>query len=191
MYLAFGLLAIAGGFWFYQKARATQTANASVALLDAEEALNAGNLALAQSDLEKLNKRYEGTPASRQGLLLLAQVQYRQGHFEAGMATLQTLINSRDKYVVPGAYNMIGAGQEEQGKPVDAAASYGKAAQVAIYPADRDNYLANAARALTVAGKYDEARQIWTKLSTDESSPVVGEARVRLGELEAKSASKS
>ena len=46
--------------------------------------------------------------------------------------------------------------------------------------------MANAARAYTTAGKLDDAKKIWSALAKDDQSPAAAEARVRLGELEAK-----
>jgi predicted negative regulator of RcsB-dependent stress response len=191
MYVALAVLAVAGGIWFYQKSKATQASNASVALAEAQQSVEAGNLPLAQTSLEKLVGRYEGTPAARQASLLLADVQYQQGHYDQGIATLRKLIATGDKYSIPGAYNLIGAGLEQEGKPADAAVEYQKAANASVTSSDKDSYLANAARALTVAGKNQEARAIWTKLAGDDASPYATEAKVRLGELEVRSASKS
>jgi hypothetical protein len=39
---------------------------------------------------------------------------------------------------------------------------------------------------LLAAGKTADAKAIWVKLSSDPSAPGAAEARVRLGELEAK-----
>ena len=54
----------------------------------------------------------------------------------------------------------------------------------------KERYLADAARALTSAGKKDEAAKIWSSLVTDKTSTFAGEARVRLGELTATAAAK-
>ena len=56
---------------------------------------------------------------------------------------------------------------------------------------DRENYLANAARSLTAAKDTAAARQIWQELAKDETSNLAPEARIRLGELSARPASKS
>jgi hypothetical protein len=47
-------------------------------------------------------------------------------------------------------------------------------------------YIASAARDYTAAGKTDDAKKIWSALAKDDQSPAAAEARVRLGELEAK-----
>jgi len=63
---------------------------------------------------------------------------------------------------------------------------YQKAAAKAPYKTDHDVFMASAARALTTAGKTDEAKKIWTELAKDDQSPASAEARVRLGEIDAK-----
>jgi hypothetical protein len=68
---------------------------------------------------------------------------------------------------------------------VDAAATYEKAAKKAPFKVDHDVYMASAARALTTAGKTEDARKIWSALANDDQSSASAEARVRLGELEA------
>ena len=52
MYGSIGLLVVAGGFWFYKQSTDRQAQSASMALSEAESAIAAGNLPLAQSDLE-------------------------------------------------------------------------------------------------------------------------------------------
>ncbi|HEX6537078.1 MAG TPA: tetratricopeptide repeat protein [Gemmatimonadaceae bacterium] len=186
--VAVAIIAIAGGVWFYQKSHQARTRNASAALAQAEQAVGAGNLALAQSDLDKIVSRYGGTVPGKQAILVLAQVLYDRGQYAQGIQQLQKLVDSDDAYLRAGALNLIGAGYEQQAKYADAAASYRKAADATAYPADRDQYLASAARALTSAGKTAEAKEIWSKLAADPTSPTAAEARVRLGEIEAKAA---
>ena len=85
------VLVIAGGVWFYQKSQAAQTRNAYTALDEAEQALNSGNLPLAQSDLERMVKRYGATEAGKVGTILLAQVHYQKGEYQAGIDALKPL----------------------------------------------------------------------------------------------------
>ncbi len=185
---AVAVLIVAAGIWFYRESRERQMANASAALGDAVEALNAGNLPLAQSDLEKLIQHYGSTPSGKSAGLLLAQVLYRKGQYQQGVQQLEKLTTSGDENVVAGAYNLMGAGFEEMGKYADAAESYRKAADHAQYRSFRDNYRANQARALISAGKTADAVKIWDALANDPTSGEAAEARVRLGELQAKAA---
>lgn len=185
---AVAIVVLAGAGWFYAKSRQVQARNASAALSEAELALTSGNLPLAQSSLQQVVSRYGGTPSGNQARLLLAQVMFDDGRYQEGLAQLQPVVASGDKLVLASAQNLIGAGYEQSGKLVEAAQAYQKAADAAASPAERDTYLASAARALTDAGKSAEARVIWQRLADDPSSPAAAEARVRLGELEVKPA---
>ncbi|HKV49727.1 MAG TPA: tetratricopeptide repeat protein [Gemmatimonadaceae bacterium] len=185
--IASGAILVAIGLaWLYVKSQQAQAQNASAALVQAEQAVGAGNSALAQSDLERIVNRYGSTEAGRQAQLLLSQTYFDAGKYAQGIDNLQKLIQSKPKFVEASAYNLMGAGYEQQNKFDDAAGAYQKAADLAAGKSDRDSYLANAARALTAGGKTAEAVKIWSKLATDPTSPAAAEARVRLGELQAK-----
>lgn len=181
------VLAVGAGL-LYVKSQQAQASNASTALLESEQALGAGNVALAQSELEKLIARYGSTDAGKQARLLLAQAYYDGGKYDEGIATLKKLVASDPKMFEASAQNLIGAGYEQQNKYQEAADAYQKAADQALGKADRDAYLANAARALTAGGKTADAIKLWTKLAADPSSTVSAEAKVRLGELQVKAA---
>lgn len=185
--IAAGAILVAVGLaWLYMKSQQAQAQNASAALVQAEQAIAAGNSALAQSDLERIVNRYGSTEAGRQAQLLLSQTYFDAGKYAEGIENLQKLIQAKPKFVEASAYNLMGAGYEQQNKFDDAAGAYQKAASLAAGKSDRDSYLANAARALTAGGKTAEAVKIWSKLATDPTSPAAAEARVRLGELQAK-----
>src|SRR6266545_4803591 len=68
------VLVAAAGFWFYTRSRQLQIANAERAFGSARQAVESGNLPLAQSDLQRVYTRYESTSAGVQAALLLAQV---------------------------------------------------------------------------------------------------------------------
>jgi hypothetical protein len=82
---------------------------------------------------------------------------------------------------------LIAAGLSQQGptKEADAASHYQKAANLSV-ATDKDGYLAEAARSFTAAGKKPEARAIWADLANRTDSPRAIEAKIRLGELDAK-----
>lgn len=191
MYASIGLLVVAGGFWFYRQSSRKQAESASMALTEAQSAMAASNLPLAQSDLAKLIQRYGDTNAGTQARVLLAQVYYEKGQYQEGIVELKPVTDAKDAYTAATALNLTGAGEEQSGKFVDAAATYQKAAAKAPYKIDHDVYMASAARALTTAGKLDEAKQIWSALAKDDESAATAEARVRLGEIEAKTAGRS
>jgi predicted negative regulator of RcsB-dependent stress response len=177
---------VAGGFWFYRQSEMRQAESASTALAEAQAAVAAGNLPLAQSDLERLIQRYGGTDAATQAHVLLAQVHFDKGEFQQGITELKPVTDSRDAYTSATAMNLTAAGLEQSGKFADAAAEYEKAAAKAPYKVDHDVFMASAARVLTTAGKLDDAKKIWSALAKDDESAASAEARVRLGEIEAK-----
>jgi len=189
MFGSIGLLVIAGGFWFYRQSNQRQAESASVALSEAESSIASGNLPLAQSSLEKLVQRYGNTPSGDQARVLLAQVHYEKGEYQQGIKELEPVTGAKDAYTAASALNLEAAGLEQSGKLPEAAAGYQKAAARAPDKIDHDVYMANAARVLTAAGKTDEAKKIWASLASDDQSPAAAEARVRLGELVAKTGS--
>ena len=186
MFGSIGLLVIAGGIWFYRQSNQKQAQSASMALSESESAIASGNFPLAQSGLEKVVQRYGNTPSGAQARVLLAQVHFEKGEFQEGIKQLEPVAANKDAYTAAAALNLIGAGQEQSGKYQEAAATYQKAAERAPYKTDHDVYMASAARVLSTAGKVEEAKKIWSALAKDDQSPASAEARVRLGELEAK-----
>lgn len=190
--IAVGAIVVLGlGGYLYSRSRESNAMRADDALSRAEGTLSSGNAALAQSDLEKMVKRFEGTPAATQGTLLLASLLYERGQYQQGIDALAKVSSKGDPFMRAAAENLIGAGYEQMGKPADAASRYAAAAALTPFDADRANYQANAARALASAGNTAGATKIWTKLAEDAAGPNAAEARIRLGELEAKPAARS
>ena len=186
MWAAFALVVVAGGYWFYRTSQAAQARNASAALQDAEQAVNSGNLPLAQSDLEKLVRRYGDMQAGKVGIVLLAQVHYQKGEYQAGIDALKPLATANDLYFSASALSLTGAGLEQLHRYVEAADSYKAASAKATYETDKAVNLSSAARNLMLAGKVDAAKAIYHQLAADPQGTASAEARVRLGELEAK-----
>ncbi|HEX9565895.1 MAG TPA: tetratricopeptide repeat protein [Gemmatimonadaceae bacterium] len=157
--------------------------NASAALARVEGVVSSGNAALAQSDLQDFLRRYDGTTASVQARMLLAKVLFSQGKAEEGLREL-------DQVSSPGAFAssyhaLRASGLEQAERPAEAAAAYEAAAAAATsVPAKAANQ-ADAARAYLNAGRRDDARRIWSAMAADDANPMSGEARVRLGELDA------
>ena len=183
---------IGGGVALYERAQDSRAQRAEQALSQAQRSVVSGNAPLAQTDLQKMVKQYDGTPASVQGKLLLAQLLYDQGKAADGLKILEEAQRSSagERYR-PAIYALMAAGYEQQGKPADAAAQYRRAAESAEYELDRTNYKADAARAYMAAGNKDAAKALWTELSADPRGPLAGEARLRLGELTAAPAPRS
>jgi predicted negative regulator of RcsB-dependent stress response len=180
------LAIIVGSFWFYQRSQSIKAQRAEAAYFQARQSAAAGNLPLAASDLQKVVNRYEGTSAGTQAALTLAQTLYDQKKFKDGLAVLKKIESKAPADFRPSIHVLEAAGYEEQKDLVAAAEQYKLAAEVTRFPVDKAEYQAAAARDYMAAGKEDQAKAIWTALAKDETGAVAAEARVRLGELEAK-----
>ena len=180
------LAIIVGGVWFYQRSQSIKAQRAEAAYFQARQSAAAGNLPLAVSDLGKVATRYEGTSAGTQAALTLAQMLYDQKKFKEGLAVLKKAEANASGDFRPSVHVLEAAGYEEEKDLTSAAEQYKLAAEVTRFPADKAEYQAAAARDYMAAGKTDQAKAIWTALAKDDTGPVSAEARVRLGELEAK-----
>lgn len=186
------VLGTAGGLWLYRESKLREEANAEQALRSAEQSYLQGNAALAQSDLEKVITRYKGTSAAVQAAIVLAQIHYAAGAFDKGVSQLQAVVDGRaGEAYRPAVHSLIADGYAEQRKFDDAARHYDLAAGSATLETQKISYRADAARAFMAAGKVEEAKRIWSDLAEDPLSPVAPEARLRLGELEARPVGRS
>lgn len=191
--IAVAVLVVAGGVYWY-RTKSAQLANeaADRALNTALGSVQAGNQALAESDLQKVVARYGDTQSGVEAGLILAQIQYGQGKYDAGLGVLQSLLtHSAAELDATAIQSMIGDGQMQAGHASAAAAAYQKAADAANSAAARAFQLSKAARAYLRAGDTATASGIWQKLVSDTASQgVASEARVRLGEIQATPATK-
>lgn len=183
---AITLAVIIGGVWFYERSQAIKSKRAETAYFQARQAVEAGNLPLGISDLQKVVNRYEGTPAGTQAALTLAQAYYDQNKFKEGVSALKKAESKAPKEFGASIHVLEAAGYEGLKDLASAAEQFKLAANTTRFPNDKSEYLASAARDYQAAGKTAEAKAIWTDLTKDENPAVSGEARVRLGELEAK-----
>lgn len=193
--VAIGLVVVLiafGGYWFYNRSVELKNQNAEVALTTALRSVSAGNTALAQSDLQKAVDQYGDTQPGIEAGLLLAEMDFNGGKFDDGVGVLQKLLGSSASSLDAATiYSLMGDGQLQANHAPAAAKSYVSAADAAKSDADRAYQQSKAARAYLVAGDTANARQLWQKLADDpKAQGVASEARVRLGELEAKPASK-
>ncbi len=186
-----GLVVMVGlivGLWIYLATQAAREQRATAEVASASGAVAAGNYALAETDLTRIVQQFAGTDAGKQAVLLLSEALYGQGKYEQGIEHLQRYVGSAPDHMRAAFHSQIAAGYEEAGNFSEAAAAYLRAADVAQFGADKSVYRADAARAYTLAGNTAAAKQLWEAEAADLSSPVSGEARVRLGELDAQPA---
>ena len=84
-----------------------------------------------------------------------------------------------------------GDGYAQLGKSAQAAKQYEAAAAATAYKNEKAFYLAKAGRAYQAGGDTANARKTWSALASDpDAKSMATEARVRLGELTAKVATK-
>lgn len=187
-----GVAVVAAGIWFYSRSQALKEEKAERALLTAQQSIP-GNMPLAESDLRKLIQRYDGTSAAFQAQLALAHAFYDENRYQDGVESLKKAMPSlsKSKDFESSGHLLLAAGYEQMRKYLDAASEYALAAKAARFDPDRQRYESAEARAYLSAGRTEMAKQIWTRLAADSKGTVAGEARVRLGELEAKAEPKS
>lgn len=179
------------GLWFYQRSGELKRLNAERQLNQAKQSLAAGNAPLAQTDLQRVATRYQGTPAGAQAAMVLAQMQYDEGKFNEGIQTLQPLAD-RSGPNQANVLSLIGDGQLATGNAEEAARTYRRAAEATKLPGENAVYRSKAAKALMAAGKTAEARQAWQELADDPNAEIVhAEAQIRLGELSVQPAGQS
>jgi predicted negative regulator of RcsB-dependent stress response len=179
------VVAVAFGFWFYNRSAVLKAENADKKLLAAKQSIGSGNLPLAQSDLKKVADQYAGTGAGAEAGMLLAQLKLEQGDNQGAVTVLTDLAQK----IPSGPYaasvrGLLGDAYSQLGKPAEAAAAYEQAALATTLPNERSLLLSKLGRAWVAAGKTDKARETWEALAVQTSSPsLAAEARLRLGEL--------
>jgi predicted negative regulator of RcsB-dependent stress response len=181
----------AGGTWFYARSNQIKAANGAKRLLAAKQSIGSGNLALGQSDLQKVAEQYKGTAAGVEAALLLAQVYYDQRKFTEGIAVLEQAATKAPGVVVAGMRTMMADGYLELGKAADAAKAYEAAAAASPYKGEQASIMSRAASAYLMARDSAKAMEIWGGLRENTSNQLAAiTARVRYGELTAKPAPK-
>ncbi len=193
--LAIGAAAVVvagAGAWLWSSSANLKDTRAAQALSQAERSFFSGNLPLAETELQRVVQRYASTPSGVRAKMMLAQAMYGQGRHDQGVALLQEIVGSGAAKPYRAAIQaLIAAGYEDLGRLDAAAAAYATASTDATTRMESDAYKADQARVLMGAGKADAALVIWQELAADESSSMASEARLRVGELATKPASRS
>jgi len=171
---------------FSRSSAQRKNSRAEAALMTGQSAFYSGNTAQAKTDLGSVISRYGGTASSSQAAMLLAQIHYSEGKYDEGIKLLTDVAKSAPGPFRAGLAEMIGSGYADSKRYAEAAEQYTKASEFAEFPADKDIHLADAARVLLASGKDAEARKIWERLASNPESVVQNEAKVRLGEIDAR-----
>ncbi|MFQ6045891.1 MAG: tol-pal system YbgF family protein [Gemmatimonadales bacterium] len=183
--VAAGVAVIVLGGWFFITAKQRREAFAQRTLDDARIALQAGNIALAASDLSRLIASYGGTLAADEATVLLAQARLAQQEPGQAVAELREALERgvSEQFLAP-INGLLGAALEELGSHAEAASAYLEAARTSWYSRVSAQYLLDAGRAFATAGDTVQALAAYRRVITEhEESPGVLEARVRLAEL--------
>lgn len=179
------VLVIALVAWFAITAGKRKEAFAARELEVARTQAEQGNLAGAVEQFNKVSVTYSGTAASYEAKLGIAQARLVNGQNELAIASLQDFLKTTppSTYASP-ANGLLGTAFENTGKFAEAAAAYGKSAELASLDYLKATALLDQARALRLAGKKDEAVAVY-KVILDKYSDTAAktEAQVRLGEL--------
>ena len=188
--LTWAVLALAilfGGLWFWRRSQSIKATRAEAAYFQARRSAAAGNLPLAVTELQKVANRYEGTRSGTQARLFVAQLLYQQKKYKEGVAELKKAESKAGaEDLLPSIYVLEATGHEELKDFIAAAERYKMASAATRFAAEKEQFLAAAARAYAAGGKTAEAKAIWTTLAADDAGTMAAEARVRLGELNAK-----
>lgn len=171
--------------WFVMVSTKRKSEFASRELEQARNAAESGNLPLAASELQKVISTYSGTDAAQEAVITLNEVRLLNGQHELAAVNLRDFVKSNPskQYLAP-AYGLLGRALENANRPEEAAAAFLSASENADVDYLKAEYLIDAGRAFTNAGKRDDAitayRRVVEKLGNTNAKV---EAQVRLAEL--------
>lgn len=173
---------VAGGVFLWQANRTRRESQGEKAFYDAMPLVSRNDPKAADA-LSKVAARYNGTAGGVQAAMLFAQAKFDAGQYDEGQKILDGV--SAASAFAAGVESLKGAGYEGQGKFDKAAEHYQAAVVKAALDGEKDYLKGEAARALGLAGKKEEALKLWTALAAKPDSPMASEAKIRMGELAA------
>lgn len=180
-----GVVIVAAGVWFTVAAKDRKAQMANRALDQARSAAEAGNLALAESDLSRLISSYGGTNASGEASLLLGQLHLVQGQPQSTIQEMRTFLGSNPApQYVSEAHMLLATALEQTGALKTAGSEYQAAAESSYYDLVKADLWLRAGRAFQAANDTADAVHAFGRIIKDfGSSSSVGEAQLRLAEL--------
>jgi predicted negative regulator of RcsB-dependent stress response len=183
-YLAVALAVAVGLFAWNFLSSKTAERSAGRQLAQGRLALDSKNYPLAASVLSQVVENYAGTHAAQEGSILLAQARLAQGQTQQAIDVLQRSAPKADKYFRAQSYGLLGAAYDNALRPKDAATAYQAAADAALYPFLRAQFLSDAGRAwLTVGDSAKAVTAYRTIVERLDATSAAAEAKVRVGEL--------
>jgi predicted negative regulator of RcsB-dependent stress response len=180
------IVAIGLGYWFWAASSERKADRAEQAYAAAERSVYSGNPQLAKTDLERVVQRYANTTAGVRAAILLAKQHLKA---EKPSDAIPVLRGAADQGAAKpfrtSIYALLGSAFEAENKFDSAAAAYRSAADATTLTAEKELQQASAARALAASGKKEEALELWRAIAARETSPLAGEAKLRIAELSA------
>jgi hypothetical protein len=179
------VVVVVGATLAYLASERNKEAFAAQALSQAWSTVEAGNMALAASDLSRLVERFGGTRASDEAFILLSELRLLGGQDDIAVRALQQFVGRRHpKYFISSGYGLLGGGLENQAKFVESARAYRSAADAADLGFLKAQYLIDAGRAFVLAHDTASAKAaLGEVLAKYGDLSQAAEARVRLGEI--------
>jgi tetratricopeptide (TPR) repeat protein len=171
---------------FYRRSAELRQQRAETSYFRARQAFEARNLELAESDLQTVVTRYPNTAGGAMSAMTLAQILYETERAQEGITVLRDVVRRAPRPMRADVHALIAMGHENLGQFAEAAGEYQAASRNARFPRDQLAYRAAEARALTAAGRNEEALEIWRELEAEPTQFMANEARVRIGELTAR-----
>ncbi len=179
------VVVVVGAVLAYFASEKRKEAFAAQALSQAWSTVEAGNMALASSDLSRLVERYGGTDAADEAFVLLSELRLLGGQDQIAVRTLQQFVGARHpRYFLASAYSLLGGGLENLNRFAEAGRAYRSAAEYADLGFLKAQYLIDAGRAFVMAKDTASAKAaLGEVLAKYGSLSQSAEARVRMGEI--------
>ena len=171
--------------WFAVASGKRKEAFALQALEGARVAMDAGNLPLAQNELQRVIDTYRGTDAALHATLSLNVVRMQSNQHELASQDLQALLDRVSSGPIAAqAAELLGIALENQGKFSEAADAFQRSSQLSSLTFEKADALLSVARARATAGDTAAAVAALERILGDyPESAAVTEAKIRLGEL--------
>ena len=183
--LAIVALSIAG-IMYMRMAGERQENFASSLVGNARAVANAGNVALAITDLSDIAASHRGTVAAEEAEILVGQLRLSEGQADAAVQSLQEYIGRgpSDQFRAS-AHGLLAVALEQTMDFDGAAAAYLNAADAAWYDFLQAQHLLEAGRVFAASGDTAQAIATYQRLLDDLSeTDMVMEARLRLAEIQ-------
>jgi predicted negative regulator of RcsB-dependent stress response len=169
--------------WSVWSGRQAET-RAGEQLSQARFALESENLPLAASEFARIGENYAGTRAADEATLLLAHVRLLQEQNEQAVTVLRDFAPRADSRYRAQAFGLLAVAYENLGRWREAAEAADRAAEAALWPALKAQFLLEAGLRWAAAGDTAGAVANLNRVISDfEDTGPVTEAKVRLGEI--------